>query len=97
MLRATQERWLSQQDKPEEERVPVRGSNRLDGARLAIAPLADTLPPDQFERLTMAIMLVYGLEAMVVTRDACGLDEPAAADLMSWAARSLVRAALTEP
>jgi AcrR family transcriptional regulator len=97
VLRATQERWFAQQSRPAEERVPVRGTARLEHTRTALAPLADLLSAERFDRLTMAVMLVYGLEAMVVTRDAGGLDEAAAADVMSWAARALVRAALTEP
>lgn len=96
VLRATLDRWFSQQDESAEDRAPVRGSTRLDSTRTALAPLEGVLPPEEFERLTMAVMLVFGLEAMIVTRDALGLEEPAAADLMSWAARSLIRAALTE-
>jgi len=33
------------------------------------------LPPDALERLTMALTLVFGLEAMITTRDVCGLEQ----------------------
>lgn len=96
VLRATLDRWFTQQELLEAEQVPVRGSTRLDAVRVALAPLEDVLPAERLERLIMAVVLVFGLEAMIVARDALGLDEPAAADLMSWSARSLIRAALSE-
>ena len=96
VLRATQERWFSQQSVPEAERVPVRGSTRLEATRIALAPLEKTLSADKLEQLTMATMLVFGLEAMVVTRDALSLDEPSAADVMTWAAKALIRSAIAE-
>lgn len=96
VLRATLERWAEQQELPEDERVPVRGNRRMDATRSALAPLAERLTKERFDRLTAAVVLVYGLEAMVVSRDALGMAETEAADVMSWAARSLIRAALTE-
>lgn len=96
VLRATLDRWFSQVDLPEQERVPVRGITRLDMARKALEPLRDTLPPKQFERLTNAVVLVFGLEAMVTTRDTCGLDPDQATEVMRWAAQSLIRAAIAD-
>lgn len=96
VLRATLERWAEQQKLPEHERVPVRGHTRVEAARKALAPLADRLPEDRLERLVSAVVLVYGMEAMIVSRDALGLDETEAAELMSWAARALIRSALAE-
>jgi AcrR family transcriptional regulator len=96
VLRATLERWFGQLDVDEEDRVPVRGTTRLHMARVALEPLRDTLSPDQLERLTNAVAIVFGVEALVAARDTCGLDPNAAIEVMSWAARSLVRAALAE-
>jgi AcrR family transcriptional regulator len=96
LLRASHDRWFQQAEVPEGERVPVRGTSRLDGTRAALAPLARELSPELFHRLTMAVMLVWGAEAMVVTRDSCGLAPDEATDVMSWAARALIRAALAE-
>ena len=96
VLRATLDRWFNQADLPEEERVPVRGIARLEMARKALAPLRDTLAPKAFERLTNAVVLVFGLEPMITTRDTCGLSPEAATELMRWAAQALVRAALAD-
>lgn len=96
VVRAALDRWFEQANTPEAERVPVRGTTRLEMARAAIDPLSDRLTPAQMDRLANALTLVYGMEAVVTTRDSCGLDPETATETMVWAARSLVRAALAE-
>ncbi|MDT7633424.1 MAG: hypothetical protein QOI50_5354 [Pseudonocardiales bacterium] len=96
VLKAILERWLSQVDVPERDRVPIRGSHRLESVELALAPLAEVLPADQHRRLVMSTMLVCGVEAMVSARDACGLGEAETVDVMRWAARALQREAVRE-
>jgi AcrR family transcriptional regulator len=96
VLRAALDRWFNQVDLPEDERVPIRGTTRLDMARKALAPLRDSVQPEQFERLTMAMVLVFGVEAMITTRDTCGLGSAQATEVMRWAAQALVRAAIAD-
>ncbi|WP_394839876.1 hypothetical protein LVJ94_23595 [Pendulispora rubella] len=96
VLHATLERWLMQVNVPEEQRAPVRGETRAKVTRWSLEPLKERLPAALLERLTHALMLVYGLEAMIVTRDACGLDREEATAVMKWAAHALVRSALAE-
>ncbi|MCM6776386.1 TetR family transcriptional regulator [Nocardia sp. CDC159] len=95
-LRAILDRWFEQAAKAEPERVPVRGTTRLRLVRRALAPLSDRLAPAELDRLVNAVVLVCGVEAMVTTRDVTGLEPEAATEVMVWAARSLVRAALDE-
>ena len=95
-LRATQDRWLAQQELDASERVPVRGTNRLDALTIAIAPLRDTLDAKGVDRLTKALMFTCGIEALVIARDALDLDADEAADLLCWSARSVIRAAIDE-
>jgi hypothetical protein len=64
VLKAVLARWLSQVDVPERDRVPIRGSHRLESVQIALAPLAEVLPADQLRRLVMATMLVCGVEAI---------------------------------
>jgi len=96
VLHATLERWLMQVNVPEEERAPVRGETRMKVTSWALSSLKDRLPVPLMEKLTHALMLVYGMEAMIVMRDACGLDRDKAATVMQWAAHALVREALAE-
>jgi AcrR family transcriptional regulator len=95
-LRATQDRWLAQQDLEVSERVPVRGKNRLESLSIALAPLRDTMDPALLERLTQALMFMCGVEALVVARDALDLHEEAAADVLCWSARSLIHTAIAQ-
>lgn len=79
-----------------EPEIPTRNQTRLGYTRTALEPLADTLPPELHRRLTMAVTLVYGVEALMSTRDACGLDPEEARDVMRWAASALLEKAVRE-
>jgi AcrR family transcriptional regulator len=96
VLKSIMERWLSQVDVPERDRLPIRGSRRLESVERVVAPLTAVLPAAELRRLTMATMLVCGVEAMVSARDACGMDAAEATEVMRWAARALQRQALQE-
>jgi AcrR family transcriptional regulator len=95
-LRAIQERWLAQQDVEVGERVPVRGTTRRDALVIALRPLQSTLGAAAFTRAVQALMFQCGVEALVVARDALGLDEEAAADVMCWSARAIITAAIEQ-
>jgi hypothetical protein len=47
-------------------------------------------------RLRFALTLVFGAEAVIVTRDVCRLDPDEATDVMAWAAVTLVTHAVGE-
>ncbi|MDN3020328.1 TetR/AcrR family transcriptional regulator [Streptomyces sp. S.PB5] len=95
VLRASLERWQEPSDEDARD-VPTRNRLRLDLTRTALEPLAGTLPPDLHRRLTMAVTLVYGAEALITTRDVCELDRDEAKAVMRWAAGALLEAALRE-
>jgi len=96
LLRATLERWAVQHQADASDPVPIRGDNRLAITEQALQPLAATLPPALLRRLTMALMLVYGIEATVTIRDACQLEPDEGKKVMRWAAQALIRTALAE-
>ncbi|SNX58315.1 hypothetical protein SAMN06272735_2805 [Streptomyces sp. TLI_55] len=99
VLRSSLERWTpSDAGAPEDadDSTPIRNRFRLDLSRTALEPLAGTLPPDLHRRLLMAVTLVYGVEALITTRDVCELDPAEAKDVMRWAAGALLEAALRE-
>jgi hypothetical protein len=75
--------------------VPPRPSRRLEYVDQALAPLRTQLVPDAYERLTHAMAVVIGIEARIVLRDICGLDDVTIVDTERWAAHALVRAALS--
>jgi AcrR family transcriptional regulator len=74
---------------------PRRGYRRVEWIEAALEPVRDELEPAGFERLVAALAMVVGWEALIVQRDICGLDAERGEELSVWAARALLRAALT--
>ena len=70
-----------------------RGHRR---ALLARAIAGTGLPPELATRLVRALSLTYGIEALVVLKDICGLTDQEAADVALWSARALLAAAKRE-
>jgi AcrR family transcriptional regulator len=76
--------------------APRRGYRRIAWIERALLPLRDRLDPPAFERLVSALAVIVGWEAFIVLSDVRGLPAPEQVELTTWAARTLVRAALTE-
>ena len=90
VVRNTIDAWLASDpdDRPER---PGRRLRLLDAA---LQPLAGTLEPVALRRLRHALTLTIGTEAVLATRDVCGLDPGEARAVTRWAAEALVRQAL---
>ena len=73
--------------------VPPRPSRRLDYVEQALSPLRKDLTPADYDRLLHATAVVIGIEARIVLRDICGLDDQAIAETERWAAQALLAAA----
>jgi AcrR family transcriptional regulator len=73
-----------------------RGYRRVEWIERAVEPLRSRLPAEQYERLVSALALILGWEAMVVLRDVRGLDEEREEEVIRWASKVLVQAALQE-
>jgi AcrR family transcriptional regulator len=76
--------------------VPPRPSRRLEYVEQALAPLRDVLGPTQFERLVHAMAVVVGIEARIVLKDICGLNDHEVLETERWAAQALLAAATRE-
>lgn len=76
--------------------VPPRPSRRLDYVEQALAPLRDELPIGEYQRLVRAVAVVIGIEARIVLRDICDLDDDTILDTERWAAHALLSAALQQ-
>lgn len=75
---------------------PTRGYRRITWIEHAIEPLRDRLDDNAFERLVSALAMVVGWEALIVLQDLRGLTPDRQAEVSTWAARTLIRAALDE-
>ncbi|WGL52123.1 TetR/AcrR family transcriptional regulator [Nocardioides sp. BP30] len=74
-----------------------RGHRRIEWIEKALAPLADTLEPADFERLVSALAVLIGWEAMTVLEDVRGTGTHAQTETVVWASRALVESALRGP
>jgi len=75
---------------------PKRGYRRIDWIETAIAPLRSSLDDAGFERLVSALAIVIGWEALIVLQDLRGLTPGEQAEISTWAAHALIRAALQD-
>ena len=94
IVRITVDRWFEAAKQPEPDPVAVRDTRRFLYIDRALEPLAGSLSPDALQLLRNALALVYGAEALIVTRDVCRLGVEEATEVMRWAAKSLIREAM---
>ena len=73
--------------------LPVRQNRRTPLIEAALAPARGRFKPAALRRLTAALALIIGTEAMVVFRDVLQLDDAEAEKVRRWAIRALVDAA----
>jgi len=79
-----------------EEAVPVRQNRRSGLIEAALEPARDLFDDAVYDRLCKALALIFGTESMVVFRDVVPVSREEARAVKSWAAKSLVRAAIEE-
>ena len=93
-LRVYQDTWL--RSRAEAPGSPeVREGRRMRWIETVLEPLTD-LPEDQRRRLQAALALTLGIDALVVMKDVCRLDDDEALATLEWAATALLRAGLDE-
>ena len=73
--------------------LPVRQNRRTPLIEAALEPARTQLSPAALKRLSSALALVIGTEAMVVCKDVLQLDDAEARAVKRWAIRALVDAA----
>jgi AcrR family transcriptional regulator len=81
---------------PIEPGVPPRPSRRIDYIEQALLPLRKELKLADYDRLVHSIAVVIGIEARIVLRDICGLDDQSIVETERWAAHALLTAALQQ-
>ncbi|MBB5873074.1 AcrR family transcriptional regulator [Allocatelliglobosispora scoriae] len=76
------------------ERPLLRQGRAIGWIADALAPLRESRPDVDVQRLAVAIRSATGIEALIWLTDIAGLDRADAARMMRWSARSMLRAAL---
>lgn len=73
--------------------VPARQNRRLPLIEAALAPARSEFAPEAYDKLTRALCLVIGTEAMLVFKDVLRLSPNQARDVRQWTIQGLVAAA----
>jgi AcrR family transcriptional regulator len=73
-----------------------RRGHRIELLRKALAPLKGQLNEAELTRLTKALSLTFGIEVILVLKDIWKTGAEDMQQVVTWAARSMVRAALDE-
>jgi AcrR family transcriptional regulator len=76
--------------------LPRRPAYRRQWLSDALAPLREASDRQSWCRLVAALSLCVGIEAHICLRDVCGLTPDEARGVKRWAAKALLRAALTD-
>ena len=95
-LKLSLDQWARRRSGKLGDEPTFKRGHRLDLLRDAIQPLKAKLSKAKFRQLNQALSLVFGLEAVVVLKDLCGLEADDMQKVVVWAARALVRTAVAE-
>jgi AcrR family transcriptional regulator len=95
-LRFYMDLWLAGDERGEDRSANLREGRRLGWLSSILDPVRGQLSEAEFDRLTAALSLVCGVEAVTVLRDVCHVDADTALDVTHWAADAILRAALTD-
>jgi AcrR family transcriptional regulator len=74
--------------------APRRGYRRVEWIERALECVWGKFTPQEYERLVSALSVVMGWEALIVLKDVRGLEEKEAEDVLAFATRAIVGAAL---
>jgi len=62
----------------------------------ALKPVRRELSPERYQRLRTALALTVSIDAVIVMKDVCHVDDDTALDTLQWAAAALLRAGVAE-
>jgi AcrR family transcriptional regulator len=92
-LKHSLDQWAQRQAGTLDNEPAFTRGHRIDLLREAIAPLRDKLSDAAFDRLTKALSLLFGIEALIVLKDIWGVDAEVTQDVVLWAADLLITGA----
>ena len=70
--------------------------HRIDLLDRVLAPLRDQCSEDEYKKLSQALSMVFGIEAMIVLKDIWGADDETTINVATWAARRLIDATVSK-
>ena len=71
--------------------VSVRGARRIQTLSRAVEEKNSSISGKDQERLVYMATLMMGIEAFIVTRDVCRLDEGSSEEVLQWGLKTLIK------
>ena len=72
-------------------RKKVRGARRVQTLKLAVEPFKNIFKQTDYNRFINSASVLMGIDALIVCKDVCGLNNEQAEDTLSWALRNLMK------
>ena len=91
LLRACQEEWMNNKN-----RFVLRGHQRLLLLESVLKSTGGDIQDEKIDKLIYALATMVSVESYVVLRDVCQVSQSRGREIMNWAVRKLVEAALAE-
>ena len=88
--------WGREQSGTLGDEMPFRRGHRVALLEEALAPLRKEIPAQDFRDLVHGLSLMFGIEALVILKDICGLEAAEARKVIARTASALLREAILE-
>ena len=72
-------------------RKKVRGARRVQALRKSLETLAEHFHEEDLEKLINIASVLMGIDALIVTKDVCDLDNNASSELLEWGLTLIMR------
>lgn len=92
-LKHALDQWAMRNARTESSEPQFTRGHRIALLRDAVAPLAGSMAPHMLDRLTRALSLLFGIEALIILKDIWGMEGEEAREVILWAADLLVASA----
>lgn len=57
----------------------------------SLEPFKKQLPKEQYERLINIASVLMGIDALIVTKDVCGLSNDESSELLKWGMQMIIK------
>lgn len=71
--------------------ISIRGARRIRTLTKALGDKKHSLSEEDQKRLIYIATLMMGIEAFIVTRDVCQLDEESAEEVLQWGLKTMIK------
>ncbi len=92
-LKASMEQWLQAKTHSD---TPLRGARRIPMLALALKPQRRKVDQETYEKLLYALSAMVSVEPFIALTDVCQIKPERGREIMRWAVKLLVNAALSE-